>query len=65
MHTTDYSPPSARRAARPAATDDFALAVLVHLLLIEPYLAGGRAGGRRETAPGLMTAQCERPRSSR
>lgn len=29
MHTTDYSPPSARRAARPAATDDFALAVLV------------------------------------
>jgi hypothetical protein len=33
MHTTDYSPPSARRAARPAATDDFALAVLVHLLL--------------------------------
>ncbi|WP_371645314.1 hypothetical protein [Streptomyces mirabilis] len=22
MHTTDYSPPSARRAARPAAADD-------------------------------------------
>lgn len=33
MHTTDYSPPSARRAARPAAIDDFALVVLVHLLL--------------------------------
>ncbi|MCX5092562.1 hypothetical protein OOK36_27520 [Streptomyces sp. NBC_00365] len=32
---------------------------------IEPYLAGGCAGGRRETAPGLMTAHCERPRSSR
>lgn len=29
MHTTDCSPPSARRAARPAVTDDFALAVLV------------------------------------
>ena len=54
MHTTDYSPPSARRAARSAATDDFALAVLVHLLLT--------AGNRRAFGPsGIAPDQPHAP----